>query len=172
MEKNLLKTLKELKKIQPNSDYFKQSRFLILQTNPESVKETRLSMGFIFGNLKNILSLNPVRLVFSAAALILIFGISGGFYFVNDRSNQNKLVAQASEINASIQVNLDEIKYLLENEPYPAIESVLEIRELLGRAAQELETISLSDNKNIDESLKKIKLAQETLSQINLLLEK
>ncbi|MBN2198161.1 hypothetical protein JW698_03185 [Candidatus Wolfebacteria bacterium] len=174
MEKDLLKNLKELKKIKPDSDYSKQSRFLILQSSPEfsKIEKRRLLSGQFFGNFSKNLVLSPIRMTISVAIIVLMFAVSIGAYYANNQFNQNNFVVKASEMNNSIQVKLNEIKYLLENKPYPDVERALMIQNFLEEAANKLKEIpSLSENKNLDESLEKIELAQEILSQIDLLLK-
>ncbi len=171
MEKDLLKNLKELKNIQPDGDYSRHSRLLILQTSRDSVKtkEIRLPLGAVLSNLSRVL--NPTKLALSAGIIILTFAVSGTVYYVNSWSNQKNLVVRASEINASIQVKLDEIRYLLENKPQLNPESVLEIQLLLEKAANELKEIPVSGNKNLDKSLKNIESAQDILYRIDVLLK-
>lgn len=165
MEKDLFKILKELKQIQPDSDYSKQSRLLILNSNRTDVlvKSPELRRNWF----ADILVFNSARLVL-ALGIFVIF-IIGTVYYINNRLNQNNLVVKASEINDSIQVKLNEIRYLLENKPITS-KNISTIQVLLEKATNELKAVSTLDG-NLDKSLEKIKSAQEIFSQIDALLK-
>lgn len=175
MEKDLFKILKELKNIQPDSDYSRQSRFLILaQTRNDAEKDAELR-GKTVGQkawLADILRVfYPAKLALAVGIIILMLIVSGTVYYINNQLNQNDLVVKASEMNASIHVKLNEIKYLLENNPQSDTESILAIQVLLEKAANELKEVSALGNKDLNESLKKIKSSQEALEQIDALLK-
>jgi hypothetical protein len=168
MSQDLFKILKELKNIQPDPDYSKQSRLLILQNVPARQAGTYMEKR---GGLADILRfLYPAKLALAVGIIILILVISGGVYYINNQSNQRNLVVRASEMNASIQVKLNEIKYVLENKPQLDVENILIIQELLEKAANELKEVSALGNKDLNESLRKIKSSQEALEQIDALL--
>lgn len=167
MDKDLFKVLKELKNIQPDLDYSKRSRLLILaQTRNYAEENVELRGQKIW--LANILRVfYPTKLALAVGIIILVLVISGGVYYINNQLNQNDLVVKASEINASIQIKLNEIRYLLENNPQPNTESMLAIHVLLEKAANELKEVSALGDKDLNESLRKIKSSQEALEQID-----
>ncbi|PJB83766.1 hypothetical protein CO087_01060 [Candidatus Wolfebacteria bacterium CG_4_9_14_0_8_um_filter_39_46] len=161
MDKDLFKVLKELKNIQPDLDYSKQSRLLLLaQTRNDAEKDAELR-----GNIFRVFY--PAKLALAVGIVILILVISGGVYYINNQLNQNDLVVKASEMNASIQVKLNEIRYLLKNNPQPDTESILAIQVLLEKAANELKEVSALGDKDLNESLKKIDSTREILYQID-----
>jgi len=158
MDKELLKILKELKQVRPDPAYSRQSRLLIL--GPE------VKQGGVIDILSNFYS---VRLALAGIAIVLIL-VAGSVYYINNQLKQNDLVVKASEMNTSIQVKLNEIKYLLENKPVNASDAST-IQALLEKAVTELKEASNSSTSTLDVSLEKIKSAQETLYQIDALLK-
>jgi len=170
MSQDLFKILKELKNIQPDSDYSRQSRFLILQSariNADQDADLRGQKAWLVEILR---VLYPAKLALGVGIVILILTISGGVYYINNQLNQRNLVVQASEMNASIQVKLNEIKYLLETSPQIDSSQISTIQVLLEKAANELKETSALGNKDLNESLRKIKSSQEALEQIDVLL--
>jgi hypothetical protein len=167
MKQDLFKTLKELKQIQPDSAYSRQSRLLILNSKPVSQPVSRA--GWFSDVLSN---LYPARLAFAAGAIIVLLAVAGSVYYFNNRLNQNNLVVRASEMNASIQVKLNEIKYLLENKSVD-FENILTTQALLEKAINELKAIPAlnSENGDLSESLDKIKSVQEIFYQIDEMLQ-
>jgi hypothetical protein len=165
MEKDLFKILKELKQIQPDSDYSRQSRLLILNSNrPEIlVKSPELRRN----RFADVLAFNPARLALALGVFVIF--IIGTVYYVNSQLNQNNLVVKAGEMNDSIQIKLNEIKYLLENKPVTS-ENISTVQVMLGKAIDELKEASNFDG-DLDNSLEKIKSAQEIFSQIDTLLK-
>jgi hypothetical protein len=159
MDKELLKILEKLRKIQPDPDYSRKSRLLILTSERQSIKSVKLLPSFRFVNLATLTSL----------VIVLILITFGGVYYLS-QSNQQDLIVRANEVNASIQIKLDEIKYLLESQS--ASLNLLDIQNtqtLLEKATNELkEASSLTlEGKKLEEVLQKIKNAQEILSQID-----
>ena len=159
MNKDLFEILKGLKNIAPDPDYSKKSRFLILsqqksQTSPSSY------------NLLKLIS--PLRFAMALGILIALM-ISGGVYYV-DKSNKDELMVRAGELNGSIQVKLNEIKYLLESNNRPLTgEDISQIQVLLNKTTDELkEALNLNqNNEDLEKSLEKIKAAQEILLNID-----
>jgi len=171
MDDKLIKILKELKNIQPDPDYSKRSRLLILQS-----ARTKENQDADLGRQKvwpaEILRiLYPAKLAFVVGIAILILAISGGVYYINNQLNQKDLVVKASEMNASIQIKLNEIKYLLENQPQVDPAKISTIQGLLQKASNELKEVSALGDKDLDESLRKIKSSQEILEQVDALLK-
>ena len=160
MTEKLLKNLKELKKIQPDSGYSRRSRALIVYAKREKNENW-------LGNLANLFYETKFKMA-ASVSIIAILAIVGGFYYIN-RIGGNDLVVKASEINSSIQVNLYGIKYLLENEPAVNPLMVPNMQKLLGEANENLKQASeLSKDPNkMKEALDKIKSAQEIFQKIN-----
>ncbi|MDP3015339.1 MAG: hypothetical protein Q8N28_02955 [bacterium] len=161
MNKNLLENLKELRQIQPDSNYTTRSRFLIL-AEPTATE-----------NLPGFKITQIYKPAF-AIGLISIFVLMalGGIYQII-KPGQNDLVVRANEINSSIQVKLDEIKYLIENNNHLNAENILNIQALLEKTTNELKEASIlsQENKDLGKSLEKIKSAQEILLQIDAMLQ-
>ena len=174
MNKDLSVILKELKKIQPDPGYSKRSRLLILQNAPACRQAGTYAEKKTW--LADILrTFYPAKLAFAAGvAVILLLVVSGSVYYVNNQLNQRNLVVRASEMNDSIQIRLNEIKYFLENNSQQLnIGNFYAIQGLLDKITTELKEASLLslENKNLEESLQKIKSVQETLLQIDALLK-
>ncbi len=158
MDKELFKILKELKGVEPDYDYARRSRLLIVGEE----KKLGPKVGF-FGVLRSFSS-NRMALAAEITALVIIF-ILAGVYYVN-QSNQN-LVVQANELNATIQLKLDEITSYLNGQTAVNPLRVSEVNLLLQKATADLNeaNVDLKDGK-LEESLIKIKSAQEEFSQI------
>jgi len=160
MTEKLLKELKELKKIQPDSDYSRRSRALILHSRKEKEESWIFATASIFYGAK-------FKMV-TALALVVVLTFAGGIYYVN-KINKNDLVVKASEINSSIQVNLYGIKYLLENQPSLNPLIVPNVQELLDEATKDLEEAAelSKDPSKMKEALQKIESAQEIFQKVN-----
>jgi hypothetical protein len=172
MNQDLFKILKELKQIQSDPDYSRQSRLLILNSKKEVdvlIKSPVPKSGWFSDVLNNFYS---VKLAFVAGITLVLILITGSVYYINNQLNQNNLVVKASEMNASIQVKLNEIRYLLENKSINPL-NILAIQTLLEKATKELKEVSVldSEGKDLSESLEKIKSAQEIFYQIDTLLK-
>jgi hypothetical protein len=162
MDQNIAKNLNKLKSIRPDEDYARQSRLSIVSSGRISNGVPEIKRGWAVAVLNNsYLS----RMAFSALAVVLL--IIGTVYFVNNRLTQNNLVVKASEMNASIQVKLNEIQYLLQNKGVN-YSDIADIQSLLVKAEEELKGISADGN--LDKSLERIKSAQEALYRIDVLL--
>ena len=168
---DLFKILKELKNIQPDPNYSKRSRFLILQSARRKEDQDVDLRGQKAWLAEFLRILYPAKLAFVVSIVILILAISGGIYYINNQLNQKDLVVKASEMNASIQIKLNEIKYLLENQPQVDPAKISTIQGLLEKATNELKEVSVLGDKNLDESLRKIKSSQEILEQVDALLK-
>lgn len=107
MENDIFKTLRELKRIAPDSDYAKHSRMLILASPRHMVESPRVSTFF---RLSAMLG----------AGVIALFMILGGTTYINETYsplaleglNQKSLTAEADEINDTIEITLGTIDYL------------------------------------------------------------
>lgn len=112
METDILKTLRGLKRIAPDSDYATHSRMLILASPQKATPQSHTDAERIgtFFRLSAILGLGIAG----------IFMILGGTTYINETYsplaleglNQRSLVAEADEINDSIEVTLETIDYL------------------------------------------------------------
>lgn len=165
--KDLINNLKELRAIEPNAEYSNHSRFLILSLKKDFLQDKKLSpYGWFFGNF--YLS----RLAPSFGIIVTIIAV-GYVAFYHLPTQQKRLVAEANEINAEIQIKLNGIQYYLENNSKISPSDTAIVVDLLKKSAEELneaKNIS-SDKENIEETLAKIKDAQETLTKINELLK-
>lgn len=171
-DKDLINNLKELRNIEPDTAYSDHSRFLILSLKKNILKdflkeEKKLSFyDWFFGN--SYLS----RLAPSFGIIITIIAISYvAFSYLP--TQQKKLVAEANEMNAEIQIKLNGIQYYLDNNNKISQSDTIKIINLLQKSAEELseaKNIS-SDKENIESAITKIKNAQETLQEINELLK-
>lgn len=169
MNKDLFKILKELREIQPASDYSAKSRLLIVSSAKPEKKAGGWDYGFDF-NLFDKTFLAPA--VISISILIIISGIYGVNYF--GEKNQQRLIVRAGETNESIQIKLDEIKYLLEQGPVFVSPNAAEIQRLLGEAEGNLKDALAFNPENggdLEEFLSKLKSAEENISKINSLIQ-
>ena len=161
MNNNLFKILQELKKIQPDADYSHKSKTLLLSEIGADKK--RLTLADIFSSFySNKLVLGAV----SSVVLLLI--ISSGIYYVKSSLNQSDLVVKASETNASIQVKLNEIQYLLQNNASSIdANQILAIQAMLQNSADNLQAALSSKPEEFDKSLQKLKEAEEMLYKVD-----
>ena len=168
MNNNLLENLKNLRQIQPDSDYTARSRFLILAEPSSTLAEPAAT--------ENSPEFKITRIYRPAFAIglisIFVLMVLGGIYQII-KPNQNDLVVRANEINSSIQVKLNEIKYLIENNNHLNAENILNIQALLEKTTNELKEASAlsQENKDLEKSLEKIKSAQEILLRIDAMLK-
>jgi len=164
MEKDLFKILKQLQNIQPDLDYSNQSRLLILLKN-----NNEKHRGYAVSDVLSWLNLH--RMI-SAASLISAFIIIVFLTVSYLPGNKNNLVAEANEVNSSIQIRLDEIKYLLENQSPINLDQADIAREKLELSAQALNEANELNAQGVEmeKILKKIKAAEQALNEIELLL--
>lgn len=111
MKQDILKTLQELKQIKPDTAYTKHSRMLVLASpqHPVAQLSTLPKLSTVF-RLSTILGVG----------LIGVFLILGSTSYINETYsplslnglNQTSLVAEANEINSSIEITLGTIDYL------------------------------------------------------------
>lgn len=162
-----LKILKELRHIAPRSGYSAESRDLLLRElqSQVMVSKTPLKEGGIFIFLREMFF---TRAAFAAeltafAVLVALLGV-----YLNRASNE-KLVVQANEVNASIQVKLNEIKYLLEKPAPRTIEETEAIVSLLNDATEALlEANEDLVSEELEKSLEKMKVAEEAFLKIRI----
>ncbi len=162
MNNDLFKILKELKEIKPSADYSKKSKKLLLL----EIKAGK-RYGFKFGDI--LTSFYSRKFILSTvSAIVLLLIISGGIYYIKNQANESDLIVKASEVNASIQVKLNEIQYLIKN-PNNNFDAgkIIVIQSLLQRAADDLRAAVSSNSQDLNQSLEKIKAVQEILNQID-----
>lgn len=166
MDKDLTKILNELKSIVPDADYSARSRNLLLaEINAGGrMAPKRFSFADV---LVAAYSRKPVYVIAATAFALILIISSSAFYAVNE-IDKHEFVVKAGEVNNSIQVKLDEIKYLLGNKEIDYNKGVI-IQAMLMQATEELE--QASKESNTSKSLEKIKSAQETLYKIDALLQ-
>lgn len=159
MDKNLSTILKEMKRIQPNAEYSKYSRDLILLS--PKIHQPKLSyIGALNWIKLHRISTTAVSFgILMVSAFIIVSYLPG---------NKNGLVAEANEINSSIQIQLDEIKYQLNNQLI-STSTAENTQNKLNEATKNLLTafeIS-SDSKKIEEAIKNIKEAQDIIAKLD-----
>ena len=165
MKNDLFTTLKGLKNIQPDSEYSNNSRnFILSQTQISADLNTDLRGFKNWFDLKHSLMLAGALASFIFIVLIAVSYLPG---------NKNSLVAEANEINASIQVKLDEIGYQLDNQKID-FSMASNIQNILKTTVDELAQAQEELKNNPDklkESVKKIKKAEQDIAKINELLQ-
>ncbi len=171
MEEKLIKILKEMRSIRPEADYSARSKNFILNSIKDVDAKPEIILKSGLGDVLRSLSFYKPALAVGTATLLII--MTAGVFYVNNSVNKNDLVVRASEVNASIQVRLNEIKYLLESKSDIDSASIATIQSMLEKAADNLKEVSASSsaNKSLAESLKKIKTTEEILCQIDTLLK-
>ncbi len=106
---NIEKILKNLKNIRSDSDYTKRSRMLILASK-QNLQTPKFNSIFEFLRASTII----------AFGLFLLIALIGGAFYINknfsplalDGLNQQSLLAEAENMNNSIEMTLGQIKYL------------------------------------------------------------
>ena len=164
MEKDLFKILKHLQNIQPDPDYSNRSRLLILsKNNDRKHREYAISDILSWLNLHRMVTTASLIGVFIIIVLLTVSYLPG---------NKNNLVAEANEVNSSIQIKLDEIKYLLENQSLINLNQADIAREKLRLSAQALNEANELNTQGaeMEKILEKIKIAEQALNEIRLLL--
>lgn len=156
------KLLKELKNITPDPAYRARSRSVLLATLDAQPRQPLEKQGF-FAVFWDILSTKPAMAAETIAFIALV--TLGGLYL--HRQSTDKLVVQANDVNSSIQVKLDEIKYLLnKNQPLFSPQKTKELNILLNDAKNFLKEAEGDLNTaNLEDSLRKLKIAEETFAQ-------
>src|SRR4030042_782132 len=139
MDKDLTKILNELKGIAPDAAYSAKSRNLLLAEI--NVGERAAPKRFSFADvLVTVYSRRPVCVIAATAFALILIVSSSAFYTVNE-INKYEFVVKAGEVNDSIQVKLDEIKYLLGNKEIDYSKGVI-IQTLLFEATEALKQAS------------------------------
>ncbi len=168
MDKDLTKILNELKSISPDAGYSARSRNLLLaEINANTNKRTALKRFSLADVFAIAYSRRPVYVIAATAFALILVISSSAFYTINE-IDKHDFVVKAGEVNNSIQVKLDEIKYLLGSKEIDYNKGVVIQTMLLG-ATEDLK--KAFEEKDTDKSLEKIKSAQETLYKIDALLQ-
>ena len=163
---NIFEILKELKNIKPNQEYAKQSRYLILSQTPQTDKKITVAEIFDWIFIHRLATAASLISVFILLVILSISYLPG---------NKNSLVAEADEINASIQIKLNDIGYQLQNPTEINIEEIPNVQkklEEITKLMEEAQTLNENKDKKIEEYLKKIKAAQTLFTEIESLLVK
>jgi hypothetical protein len=167
MNKNLLTNLKELRNIRPDSDYSKQSLNLIL-SSPQNrpLGDSRITMADFLGWF----DFKHSAMLASAVGVLIFVILWVVSYFPG---NKNSLVAEANEINASIQVKLNEIGYQLDSQKID-FSMAANIQNLLKTTSEELTQAQeelKNDPEKLKEAVEKIKKVEQEIAEINNLLK-
>ncbi|MEK9154665.1 MAG: hypothetical protein AAB596_01130 [Patescibacteria group bacterium] len=169
MEKDLIKILKNLKQITADDEYSNRSRYLILSSeiNRQTLSENRAISKLTFAEVFNLLTLHKLAAATATIGIFLFIIFISVFYLIGP--NQSQLVAEANEVNDSIEIKLDQIKYYIETQPSTNLPAITTMQELLAKAEKDLrEAYELSLNpESIKGALEKIKSAEKTLQEIN-----
>lgn len=165
MDKNLFTILKELKNIQPNAEYSKHSRNLILLSNKEQLKPKFAYAGFFNGWLNDFVKFHKISATAASFGILTILALIIVSYLPG---NKNGLVAKANEMNSSIQIRLDEIKYQLNNSPI-STSTALAAQDSLNKATENLlKAFEISSNNTkLEEVVNNIKTAQDIIAKLN-----
>lgn len=110
MRKSFEDKLKEFRTIKPDAAYSERSKLLIVSTPQQTPGTAR------FGSFFEIFRFAAV----TAVAIMLVFSVLGGVSYVNknyslanlEGLDQNSLVAEAQDVQSSIDITMAEIKYL------------------------------------------------------------
>lgn len=172
---NIFEILKELKNIKPDQEYTERSRYLILSQTPQLGAD--LTQSYAYPNKKisfpEIFNWISIHRLATAASLISIFILLVILSISYLPGNKNGLVAEADEINAEIQIKLNDIGYQLQNPTEINIDEIPNIQKSLEKITELMkEAQILNENKNTEEYLEKIKAAQLLLSEIESLIVK
>jgi len=168
MDKNLLKNLEVLKKINPDAEYSRRSRFLILST-PPTIKGPVLTSVLKAPRFNFVFKLATVSVSVVVLIMIIFWGSSYlGQLFAPVFFPQQGLTAKAEELNSSIQIKLNEIKYYLETQTKIDAATAVTLQVQLQKIANELEEANtlISSQTELEKSLEKIKNAEQTLSNL------
>ena len=117
MDKDITKILSGLRHIEPDKNYAHKSKMIILSL--EKSEKAKFSLAFSQFNIKNVFETLRFSSIF-IVTFFLIFSILGGVSYINktfsplalEGLDQKSLVIEAKDINNSIQITLEEIKYL------------------------------------------------------------
>src|SRR3989344_8972651 len=172
---NIFEILKELKNIKPNQEYAKQSRYLILSQTPQidvDFAQTYANKKITVAEIFDWISIHRLATAASLIGVFILLVVLSVSYLPG---NKNSLVAEADEINASIQIKLNDLGYQLQNPAEINIEEIPNVQknlEEITKLMEEAQTLNENKDKKIEEYLKKIKAAQTLFTEIESLLVK
>ena len=112
----ILKILKEVRKIVPNSDFTKKSRFLVLSSQPDEISSENPALvpTTSFGNFALIFKASSFSL---AGVLLLVFiyyiGMQISPLFLPGLNYKN-IIAEADSVNSQINIQLSQLRYFKE----------------------------------------------------------
>ncbi len=161
MEDKLIQQLKTLRGIYPDRDFSAKSRGAVLSER-RKFRETKSELHglALFAKRQLILSL--------AGSAVLIAGLVFGISYFGQIFTRSNAVARANQINDSIQVKLDEIRYFIENETPIDVQTAIRLNVLLSEAKKNLEQAASSlKEQEVNEFLTKIRSSQEILMKMN-----
>ncbi len=164
MDQRIIEKLKALKSIEPRKDFSENSLNIILMSKREPVEK----IGFLY----------VFSFKYAAIAVFSFVLVISGVYGLNysNEKNKNNLMVKANEVNGDIQIKLDEIKYIIENQPLSINRnSVNDVQKILEGIIKDLESVNGElNNENIDDLkafLNKIESVQKSLLEINSLIK-
>ena len=159
MDKDLFTILKELKNIQPDAQYSKYSLDLILL-----LKENK-QPKIIYDGAFNWIKLHRLSTTIGSFGILAIFALIIVSYLPG---NKNGLVAEANEINSSIQIRLDEIQYQLNNQPISTSTAINAQNSLNEATKNLLNAFEISsDPKKLEDVVNNIKEAKDIIAELN-----
>lgn len=164
MDDNLIKILKGLKNIEPDASYKAKSRYLILSSKESPKKEG------VFSVFSHILAdFQSMRFSLAAevsSALLLVLFLSS-YYIYTAQTHTEKLVVQANDINSSIQVQLDEIQYILNTKSTADTVDKAQLHKSISKAEEKLNAAKVNlQNNNLESAVDNIKSAQNIFEDV------
>lgn len=158
MDEQLAKILRELRKIESDPGYKARSRSLIL-----SERRKREKAGFF--ELLTHFQTNKFTIASEIMAVVLVAVFLGGYYLYESTKSKNE-VAQADEINSSIQLKLNQIQYIIRTQaPTGSLNS--DIISSLNQAVSDLNQAKADlNNDKLDSAIQNIKSAETIFRSI------
>lgn len=150
-EEKIVKILQNLKSVKPDRNYSEKSRMLVLLSK-EQIANSKLP-PFKIKSFADILRLSTLV----GAAIFLLLFLVGGVSYINknfsplalEGLNRKSLIAEAENINSSIQITLEEIRYL-DQSNQKAIKTIEEVSKNKPVYVAPTSTLSVSTS-TIDE---------------------
>jgi hypothetical protein len=168
----IIKKLETLRAIRPDKDFSQKSRLLIIQTPFTPSKQERISFEAATAGLRSFtvadLFSNTFRSIMIASATLAILG---AIYFATAQLsplflpglNKNGIVAEASMVNSTINVQLDHVNRFEQTSK----DSVAALREVAANTPSHLNASIISGEQSKIESLSPSQTATDTNQQIN-----
>ncbi len=155
-----IKQLKTLRSVSPDPDYSAHSRNLILSERPTLARKQKEHSSMFM-----IAKRQTTAIILSSALVVLtgFFGIS----YLKEIFTESSSVAKANEINSSIQIKLDEIKYFIETSAPMGKHAADRTNTMLSEAKKELEAATDSLKKDdVKDFMVKIRASQEIIAKM------